>query len=94
MLAIKTSDLRKEVLNVTNLIIDTFPKNENLIILTEEDYNEFEAMRTAIHRRGLRDVLVRAHTEAIENDTADITLDEINAEIAAYRAGKRERTGK
>ncbi|MCL2816544.1 MAG: hypothetical protein FWD23_18255 [Oscillospiraceae bacterium] len=41
-----------------------------------------------------RQVLSEIRQEAAQNGTSDLTMDEINAEIALYRKEKRERKDK
>ena len=41
-----------------------------------------------------RQVLKEMREEAVRNGTSELTMDEINAEIALYRKEKRERKGK
>ena len=51
MIALKTSDIRNDFKKISNLVIEgekiliSRPRNENLVILSEREYNELEKMR-------------------------------------------------
>lgn len=51
MIALKTIDIKNDFKRISNLILEgekvliSRPRNENLIILTEKEYNELEKIR-------------------------------------------------
>jgi len=55
------------------------------------DVEETEAIIMAKNREDLRAAFKAAQEQSVINGTDKITMDEINAEIAAYRKEKRER---
>ena len=95
MIAIKTADLRQDFKKIADRITQgekvliSRPKNENLVILTEAEYNELDKLRSKTARTELMKS-IKALQEAAEDSGEDeMSMDEINAEIALYRQEKR-----
>ena len=95
MVAIKTADLRQDFKQIADRIMQgekiliSRPKNENLVIITETEYNELDKLRAKNARAELL-ASIKALQEAAENSGAEkMTMEEIDAEIAAYRHEKR-----
>lgn len=95
MFSIKTADLRQGFKQIANRVMQgekiliSRPKNENLVILTEKEYQELEQIKAKVARIELM-ATIKALKEAAENSGADeMSMEEIDAEIAAYRQEKR-----
>jgi antitoxin YefM len=97
MIAIKTADLTQDFKRVADRVIQgetvliSRPRNENLVIITEKEYNEFEELRKRSRNIKIAEAFRALQEEAVSNGADKMTLDEINEEIAAYRREKREK---
>ena len=95
MIAIKTADLREDFKNIANRIIQgekvliSRPKNENIVMITEAEYNELDKLREKQARIELMASIKALQKDALESGISEMTMDEIDAEIAAYRQEKR-----
>ena len=97
MIAIKTADVTQDFKNVAERIMRgekiliSRPKNENIVMITEQEYNELDKLREInIRKRTLRDVLRETQEQARLNGTSEFTMDDINDIIAEVRNEKRE----
>ena len=94
MVAIKTADLTQDFKRVADRVLQgeriliSRPHNENLVLITEEEYNNLDRLRIA-PKLTLKDTLEALQQQAEINGVADMSLDEINAEIKAMRQEKR-----
>ena len=100
MVAIKTADLRQDFKQIADRVMQgekiliSRPKNENLVIITEAEYNELEKLRAKTARAELM-ASIKALQEAAEDSGAEeMSMEEIDAEIAAYRKEKRAANAK
>ena len=90
MVAIKTLDLTQDFKSVADRvtrgerILISRPKNANLVLITEEEYNTLDRLRNA-PKFTFRDTLQALQKQSEANGVADMTLEEINAEIKAMR---------
>jgi antitoxin YefM len=88
MTSIKTADLTqnfKEVANRINAgekILISRPKNENIVLITEKEYNELNISRRKLAGESLRKTMREMQEQAIVNGTANMTLEEINDLVA------------
>ena len=100
MIAIKTADLRQDFKSIANRIIQgekvliSRPKNENIVMITEAEYNELDKLRENKSRLELMDSIKALRKSALESGAEEMTMDEIDAEIAAYRQEKRKSNAK
>ena len=92
MIAIKTADLKQDFKSIANRIAQgekvliARPKNENIIMITEAEYNELDKLRhDTIAKRTLKDVLKETQEQARINGTSELTMDDINDIIAEVR---------
>lgn len=95
MIAIKTADLTQDFKKYADRIMQgekvliSRPKNENLVILTEKEYNRItEAQRKAAlleFKKNLEDM----QRQSIINGTSEMTMEEIDEIIAEVRKEKR-----
>ena len=94
MIAVKTSDVTQDFYNVAERVIQgervliSFAKNENIIMITESEYNELDKLRENA-RAELKKSLEALREEAAANGVSDMSIEEIDAEIAAYRREKK-----
>ena len=64
--------------------------NDNPIaVMFNVDSSTLEDMLTDLRRMRVQKIMESAQTSAFENGTSNMTLEEINAEIAAMRAEKK-----
>ena len=72
-------------------ILISRPKNENIVMITEQEYNELDKLREKnARKRTLKDVLRETQEQARLNGTSEFTMDDINDIIAEVRNEKRE----
>ena len=95
MIAIKTADLRQDFKKIADQVsqgekvLISRPKNQNLVIITEAEYNELDKLRAKAARAEML-AAIKALQASAENSGADeMSMEEINAEIASYRKEKR-----
>ena len=73
-------------------VLISCPEDENLVnlvVITEAEYNQLYMLKEKA-RGGLKKSIKALQKEAVVNGVADMTMEEINSEIAAYR---REKSG-
>jgi antitoxin YefM len=91
MIAIKTADLTQNFRKIANRInagetvVVSRPKNENIVLITEKEYNSLNLLRKKLALESFRKTLQEMQEEAIVNGTSDMTLDEINSLVAEAR---------
>jgi len=94
MIAVKTLDVTQDFKRVAERIMQgeriliSRPKNENIVMITEAEYNQLNKLRENAAAKTLKDILKEAHKEAVINGTSEMTLDEINEIIAEVRRNK------
>ena len=97
MIAIKTADLRQDFKKIADRITQgekvliSRPKNENIVMITEMEYNELDKLRTKIARVELKQTIKTLQKASIDSGMAEMTMEEIDAEIMAYRQEKRKK---
>jgi len=95
MFAIKTADLTQNFKTIADRIIRgdrvliSRPKNENLVMITEQEYNELEKLRVKANKGTLAEAFRDLQDESVANGMDKMTMEEIDAEIATYRQEKR-----
>jgi len=96
MVAIKAVDLTQDFKHVADRIIKgekvliSRPKNENLVIITEKEYKELNEIRE--NKKSRARARLMENMEALQKSTSDVnemTMEEIDAEVQAYRREKR-----
>ncbi|MCL2079896.1 MAG: type II toxin-antitoxin system Phd/YefM family antitoxin [Oscillospiraceae bacterium] len=96
MLAIKTADLTQDFKRYADRVIKgekvliSRPKNENLVVITEQEYNEFEKLRQKEALAALQKAFEAVQEQSVINGTDKIAMDEINDIIAEVRREKRD----
>ena len=82
MIAIKTIDIRNDFKKVSNLInsgetvLISRPKNENLVIISEKEYNELEKARRNVEYMNM---IENSVNEIETGKTISFTMEEIEA---------------
>jgi len=82
MIAIKTVDLRNDfkkvsdIVNSGEIVLIARPRNENLVILTEKEYNELEKAKRNSEYISMVDKSIQ---EVVESKTITFTIDELEA---------------
>jgi len=95
MLAIKTADLTQDFKQYADLVIKgervliSRPKNQNLVVISEQEYIELEKLRKKQSLEELKRAFEAVLEESIANGTDKMTMDEINEIIADVRREKR-----
>ncbi len=80
MIAIKTADLTQDFKRIANRIIGgekvliSRPRNENLVIITEKEYNELERLRSNAEYLSM---LEKSRQELIEGKTVTMTIEQL-----------------
>ena len=99
MIAIKTADLRQDFKNIADRIIKgekvliSRPRNENLVILTEQEYNELNAEKRIKALESFRENLKAMREQSVLNGTDNMTMDEINEIVEEVRRERKDREG-
>ena len=94
MIAIKTADLRQDFKSIAERIIKgekvliSRPRNENIVMLTEAEYNELDELRETKARAELLEAVRALQKASAESEADEMSMEEIDAEIAAYRREK------
>ena len=65
------------------------PKNENIVMITEAEYNQLNKLKENTTARTLKDVLQETQEQARINGTSEFTMDDINDIIAEVRQEKK-----
>jgi len=95
MIAVKTLDVTQDFKRIAERIIQgervliSRPKNENIVMITESEYNHLNKLREATTTRTLKDVLRETQAQAQINGTSEFTMDDINSIIAEVRSEKK-----
>jgi len=95
MLAIKTADLTQDFkryadqVTMGEKVLISRPRNENLVVITEREYNEYEKLRQKEAHMELKKAFESMQEQSVTNGTDKMTMDEINDIIAEVRLGKR-----
>ena len=98
MIAIKTTDIAQNFMNVFNRIIQgekfliSSPQNEKVVIITEREYNQLMKMteKTKMSiRASILDDVKALQQNAINSGAPKMTMAEIDEEVQAYRREKR-----
>ena len=100
MIALKTVDLRNDFKKVSDLInsgekvLISRPRNENLIVLSEQEYNELEKIKKNAR---YSEIIEESALQVAEGRTITLSLDELEAlvemskdEMQAFIAYKRK----
>jgi antitoxin YefM len=95
MIAIKTVDLRdfKKVADYVmqgEKVLISRPRNENIVMITEKEYNELDKLRKKNGRAELLTTIRALQKSATDSVADEMTIDEIEAEIATYRRKKQK----
>ncbi|MCL2311892.1 MAG: type II toxin-antitoxin system Phd/YefM family antitoxin [Firmicutes bacterium] len=98
MIAIKTADLRdfKRIADCVvqgEKVLISRPRNENIVMITEKEYNELDKLREKNARAELMTTIRALQKSAVESGTDEMSIEEINAEIAKHRQEKRKKRG-
>ena len=95
MIAVKTLDVTQDFKNIAERIMQgetiliSRPKNENIVMITETEYNQLNKLRENTTIRTLKDVLRETQEQARINGTSEFTMDDINDIIAEVRREKK-----
>jgi len=95
MIAVKTLDVTQDFKNIAERIMQgekvliSRPKNENIVMITETEYNQLNKLRESATTRTLKDVLQETQEQARLNGTSEFTMDDINDIIAEVRQEKK-----
>ena len=95
MIAVKTLDVTQDFKNIAERIMKgeriliSRPKNENIVMITETEYNQLNKLRENAGTRTLKDVLRETQEQARLNGTSEFTMDDINDIIAEVRQEKK-----
>ena len=96
MIAIKTSDVTQDFKNIADRVtggervLISRPRNENIIMITEREFNELDKLRQKnTDKRTLKDVLRDTQEQARINGTSELTMDDIDDIIAEVRQEKK-----
>jgi antitoxin YefM len=95
MIAIKTADLRQDFKKIAEQVVQgekiliSRPKNENIVMLTESEYKELEQIKAKAARAELMATIKALKQAAEDSGAEEMSMDEIDAEITAYRKEKR-----
>ena len=95
MIAVKTLDVTQDFKSIADRIMRgervliSRPKNENIVMITETEYNQLNKLRENTTARTLKDVLKETQAQARMNGTSEFTMDDINDIIAEVRQEKK-----
>jgi len=95
MIAVKTLDVTQDFKRIAERVIQgekvliSRPKNENIVMITETEYNQLNKIRELAATRTLKDVLRETQAQAQINGTSEFTMDDINDIIAEVRSEKK-----
>ena len=84
MIAIKTADLTQDFKRVADRVVQgetvliSRPRNENIVMITEKEYNELAEVRRKAARERLKANMKAMQEQALINGTSEMTMDEIN----------------
>ena len=95
MIAVKTVDVTQDFKRIAERIVQgekiliSRPKNENIVMITETEYNQLNKLRESATTRTLKDVLRETQAQAMMNGTSELTMDDINDIVAEVRESKK-----
>jgi len=95
MIAVKTADVTQNFKNIAECIMRgervliSRPKNENIVMITETEYNQLNRLRERTTAKTLKDVLQETQEQARINGTSEFTMDDIDNIIAEVRQEKK-----
>ena len=98
MIAVKTADVTQDFKMIADRVtrgervLISRPRNENIVMITETEYNELKKIRENKTKKNLKEVFAQAREEAVANGTSDMSMDEIDDIIAEVRREKREKS--
>jgi len=98
MIAIRTVDLRdfKKIADYVvqgEKVVISRPRNENIVMITEKEYNELAELRKKNARSELMATIRTLQKSAVDSGADEMAMEEIDAEITAYRQEKRNKRG-
>ena len=88
MIAIKTADLTQNFKEIANQVIAgetvvvSRPKNENIVLITEKEYNDLNKSRKELALERFRKNMQDMQDDAIINGTSEMTMDEVDILVA------------
>ena len=88
MIAIKTADLTQNFKEIANQVIAgetvvvSRPKNENIVLITEKEYNDLNKSRKELALERFRKNMHDMQDDAIINGTSEMTMAEIDMLVA------------
>ena len=88
MIAIKTADLTQNFKEIANQVIAgetvviSRPKNENIVLITEKEYNDLNKSRKELALERFRKNMQDMQNDAIINGTSEMSMDEIDILVA------------
>ena len=109
MVAIKTADLTQDFRRVADMVVAgeivlvSRPKNDNLVVITEKEYNELDKLRKSISagldkykttdeaRARLRANLRAMQEQSYVDGTDEMTIEEVTQIVAEVRSEYRNR---
>ena len=95
MIAVKTLDVTQDFKSIAERIMRgekvliSRPKNENIVMITETEYNQLNKLRENAAARTLKDVLRETQAQAKINGVSEFTMDDIDGIIAEVRQEKK-----
>ena len=100
MIAVRTIDLRNDFKRVSDLVTSgekvliSRPHNQNLVVLSEKEYNELEKVR---RNAEYLDKIDKSHQQLVEGKTYTFTIDELeemeSMTVAEMQTFAQERKG-
>ena len=91
MIAIKTADLTQNFKEIANQVIAgetvvvSRPKNENIVLITEKEYNDLNKSRKELALERFRKNMQDMQDEAIIKGTSEMTMEEIDMLVAEVK---------
>ena len=91
MIAIKTADLTQNFKEIANQIIAgetvvvSRPKNENIVLITEKEYNDLNKSRKELALERFRKTMKASQENAKLNGTSEMTMEEIDTLVAEVK---------
>ena len=88
MIAIKTADLTQNFKEIANqviageIVVVARPKNENIVLITEKEYNDLNKSRKELVLERFRKNMHNMQNNSKIKGTSEMTMDEINLLIA------------
>ena len=95
MLAVKTAELSSNFTSIANRVargekvVVSCPEQGNIVLIMEKDFEELSRLRKKMALKNFGETIRAMQEQAIENGTADMSMDEIDDIIAEVRKAKR-----